>query len=66
MIRCKMYIYHIGGKIMTRIYLITNLLNGKQYVGKTIHTLSYRFSQHCNNNYYDTYIHNAIKKIWER
>ena len=47
---------------MTRIYLITNLLNGKQYVGKTVHSLSYRFSQHCNNDYYHTYIHNAIVK----
>ena len=46
---------------MTRIYLITNLLNGKQYVGKTKYTLAHRFAQHCNNNYH-TYIHNAIKK----
>lgn len=51
-----------GVNIMTRIYLITNLLNGKQYVGKTKYTLAHRFSQHCNNNYYNTYIHNAIKK----
>lgn len=46
---------------MTRIYLITNLLNGKQYVGKTRYTLAHRFTQHCNNNY-NTYIHNAIQK----
>lgn len=47
---------------MTRIYLITNLLNGKQYVGKTKYTLAHRFSQHCNNDFYNTYIHNAIVK----
>lgn len=47
---------------MTKIYLITNLLDGKQYVGKTKYSLAHRFSQHCNNAYYNTYIHNAIKK----
>ncbi len=47
---------------MTKIYLITNLINGKQYVGKTRYSLAHRFSQHCNNEYYNTYIHNAIKK----
>ena len=47
---------------MTRIYVITNLLNDRQYVGKTINTISQRFYQHCNNDHYHTYIHNAIKK----
>ena len=47
---------------MTRIYLITNLISGKQYVGKTCYTLSHRFSQHCNRDDYATYLHNAIKK----
>jgi group I intron endonuclease len=28
------------------IYLATNEINGKQYVGQTIHTLTYRWSQH--------------------
>ena len=51
-----------GGADMTRIYLITNLLNGKQYVGKTRYSLAHRFTQHCNNDWYHTYIHNAIKK----
>lgn len=45
---------------MTRIYLITNLLNGKQYVGKTKYTIRHRFAQHCNNDYH-THICNAIK-----
>ena len=47
---------------MIRIYLITNLINGKQYVGKTKYSLAHRFRQHCNNDYYKTHIHNAIKK----
>lgn len=46
---------------MVRIYLITNKINGKQYVGKTVHTIQYRFNQHCNKPI-NTYIHNAINK----
>jgi len=48
-----------------RIYKITNKLNGKFYVGKTIKSLSTRFYNHC----YDalkrdsaTYFHRAIRK----
>ena len=47
---------------MTNIYLITNKLNGQKYVGKTIHTIQHRFSEHCvctADNH--TYIDNAIK-----
>lgn len=29
------------------IYLITNLINGKQYVGQTIHTAEVRWKRHC-------------------
>lgn len=32
---------------MIDIYLITNILNGKQYVGKTQKGYLYRFNQHC-------------------
>jgi len=48
-----------------RIYQITNKLNGKFYVGKTIKSLSIRFYKHC----YDAvkrnsrcYFHKAIRK----
>src|SRR5271157_247442 len=43
------------------VYLITNKINGQQYVGQTWTKLSYRFRQHCNEkrNYYIT---NAINK----
>ena len=48
---------------MTTIYLITNKLNGKKYVGKTKCSLKKRFDEHClcyADNH--TYIDNAIKK----
>lgn len=32
------------------IYLITNKVNGKQYVGQTIHTLEERWANHCSKN----------------
>lgn len=47
---------------MTRIYLITNTVNGKRYVGKTKYTVAHRFSQHCSRDDYNTYLHNAIRK----
>lgn len=48
---------------MVNIYLITNLITKKQYVGKTIKSLSHRFNQHCNNNNNkNCYLHQAINK----
>lgn len=41
------------------IYLITNLINGKQYVGQTIYTAEQRFKQHLRG---DLYIDKAIRK----
>lgn len=32
-----------------KIYLIANLVNGKQYIGKTIGDVDYRFNQHIND-----------------
>ena len=37
-------------KIYGRIYCITNLINGKQYVGQTIKKISYRFNEHARAN----------------
>lgn len=47
---------------MTTIYLITNKLDGKKYVGKTLYTVKKRWDEHClgyrdNNMYIDNAIH---------
>lgn len=39
------------------IYIATNILNGKSYVGKTIHSLAYRKSCHIRNINKNTTIH---------
>lgn len=44
------------------IYLITNKLNGKQYVGQTIHTLQERWANHCSSNSGCVALKGAIKK----
>jgi len=47
-----------------RIYLITNKINSKTYVGKTTKSLSTRFYNHlyASKNGSTTYFHNALKK----
>lgn len=45
---------------MVEIYLITNLLNNKKYVGKTVRGYKLRFEEHC--KFKDSYIGNAINK----
>lgn len=42
------------------VYLITNLVNGKYYVGQTIQSLKQRFRVHANHP--STYIAKAIRK----
>lgn len=53
------------------IYLITNKINGKQYVGQTIKSIERRFRGHINAAFnskfigYNNCFHNAIKKYGE-
>lgn len=47
-------------EIYGRIYLITNLINRKQYVGQTVKSIKHRFKQHCKIS--KSYISKAIKK----
>ena len=35
---------------MAYIYVITNQLNGKQYVGKTLNNPTQRFKEHCRDS----------------
>ena len=45
------------------IYKITNKINGKVYIGQTIHTIERRFSRHCLLNQNGCVaLHNAIIK----
>lgn len=46
------------------IYIITNKLNNKRYIGKTAKTIEERWYQHCKNAEYgvDTYLYRAIRK----
>ncbi|MFL2134932.1 GIY-YIG nuclease family protein [Ruoffia sp. FAM 24228] len=44
------------------IYLITNQINGKQYVGQTIQPIETRFRQHCNNRQYFSLLTHSINK----
>lgn len=44
------------------VYLVTNKVNGKQYVGQTIHSLSRRWSWHCHYSSGCLALHSAIEK----
>jgi group I intron endonuclease len=44
------------------IYVLTNTVNGKRYVGQTILDVQLRFSKHCHPSQYPTRIKNAIHK----
>lgn len=47
------------------IYVITNLVNGKQYVGQTIRTIKQRYSDHirkCKYNKDNQYLYTAMNK----
>jgi group I intron endonuclease len=46
------------------IYLITNTIDGKRYIGKTSRSIEQRWYEHCKNAEYghDTYLYRAIRK----
>lgn len=44
------------------IYVITNKINGKQYVGQTIRNIEERFYEHCYDKRSTSAIHKAIEK----
>lgn len=44
------------------IYLVTNLINGKLYVGQTTRTLKKRWKEHCSKTSKCPCLHNAIEK----
>ena len=50
----------VGGRDRLLVYLVTNTITRKQYVGITTQTVSQRWSDHCKAN--DTYLARAIRK----
>lgn len=45
---------------MPYIYQITNLLNGKIYIGKTLHSIEKRWKEHCNDAYRERNINRPL------
>ena len=47
-----------------QVYCITNLINGRFYIGQTIRSLSYRWSVHKSDSKYrpESWLHKAIRK----
>lgn len=57
--------YYKKGRIKLvqgHIYVITNKVNGKQYVGQTSRNIDTRFEEHCYDDRSNSAIHKAIKK----
>lgn len=48
--------------VQGHIYVITNKITGKQYVGQTSRNIETRFEEHCYDDRSTSHIHNAIKK----
>ena len=54
---------------MNYIYLVTNKINGKQYVGQTVYSIEDRWGRHLSaarNQEDNNYFHNAIRKYGEK
>lgn len=47
---------------MLVIYKVTNLANGKCYIGQTTRSLEQRWKEHCSSRNPCTYLHSAIEK----
>ena len=48
--------------VQGHIYVITNKINGKQYVGQTSRNIEDRYYEHCYDKRSTSHIHNAIQK----
>jgi hypothetical protein len=54
---------------VAKIYMITNIVNNKKYIGQTISSIEHRWDQHTSNARRYTnkcrYLENAIRKYGE-